>query len=315
MSFANPLLLLGLLAVPLLGLLHAAAGRRRARYPVRFPALGAVKAALGPRPPVWRRHLPALLALLAVASLVGALARPQVTVAVPVERASVMLVTDVSRSMQAVDVAPSRLDAARAAAERFLDEVPAELRVGLVAFSEGAEVVQSPTTAHEDVRLALGLLETIGGTATGAGLDAALDTLEADVAEGRRPPSAIILLSDGSATDGDAQFDAADRARSLGIPIYTVALGTESGQIILPDGRLVRVPPDPAALAEIAERSGGQAFQAQDSDQLDAVYRQLGSQVGTRAEQREITAAFAGAGLLLVLAALGTSTRWRPRLP
>ena len=315
MSFLSPVWLLALLLAPLAVLAHARAQRRRRRYPVRFTAMPALAAVL-PTGPQWRRHVPVGLFALALATLALALARPHTTVAVPVERASVVLVTDVSRSMEATDVQPTRLDAAQAAAASFLDEVPEELRVGLVAFSDTAQSLQTPTTDHDEVRAALETLSPISATATGAGLRTALEDLTRR--EGRqreRPPGAIVLLSDGSATDGNAATEAAQEARRLRIPIFTVSLGTPDGEVTLPDGRRLSVPPDDEALERIATTSGGDAFQAEDADQLDAVYDRLGSQIGTKLEKREITSAFAGGGLVLLLGAVGASLRLGGRLP
>ena len=315
MSLLSPLWLLALLVVPLAVLAYVHAQRRRRRYPVRFTAMPALAAVL-PTGPQWRRHVPMALFALALASLALALARPQATVAVPVERASVVLVTDVSRSMEAVDVRPTRLDAARAAATSFLDEVPDELRVGLVSFSDSAQSLQTPTTDHDEVRAALETLDPLSATATGAGLRTALQDLQRrQRGERERPPGAIVLLSDGSATDGTAAFAAAQEARRLRIPIFTVALGTPDGEVTLPDGRRLSVPPDPEALERIARTSGGDAFQAEDADQLDAVYDRLGSQIGTKQERREVTAAFAAGGLVLLVAAVGASLRLGGRLP
>jgi Ca-activated chloride channel family protein len=310
MSFAAPIFLLALLALPAGAALHALAQRRRRRYAVRFPGTG-VAALAAPVAPRWRRHLPAALLAAGAAALALALARPEATVAVPVEQASVVLVTDTSRSMTATDVRPDRLAAARSAAEGFLDEAPEELRVGAVAFSDTARVVQPPTTDHQQVRGALAGLVADGGTATGDGLDAALRALEPDQGGDRRPPAAVVLLSDGKQTAGRDAVAVAQEAGRLKVPVYTVALGTPDGVV---DGNL-RVPPDPQALAQIAQASGGQAFEASDGDQLTAVYERLGSQLGTREETREITAAFAGAGLLLLGGALVGSVRWLGRLP
>lgn len=315
MSLEAPLFLLGLLLLPLAVGGQMLARRRRRRYPLRFPGVATLAAVL-PGGPDWRRLLPPALLALAVAGLVTALARPHTTVAVPVERASVMLVTDVSRSMEATDVGPTRLAAAQQAAGSFLERVPDELRVGLVAYSEDARTLSTLTARHEEVREALETLEPIAGTATGAGLRAALEQLQPPPgAGGRRPPAAIVLLSDGEASDGDAAFQAAADARRLRVPIYTVALGTPDGEVTLPDGRRVPVPPDPDALERIAETSGGDAFEAEDADQLDGVYERLGSQIGTRKERREITAAFAGGALLLLLGAVAGKLRWSGGLP
>jgi Ca-activated chloride channel family protein len=228
---------------------------------------------------------------------------------VPVQRASVVLVTDCSRSMSATDVSPTRLEAARQAALTFLDKVPKELRVGLVAYSDVAQTLQAPTTNHSAVSSALQSLQPISGTATGAALRTALDDLKlGSDAAAARPPAALVLLSDGSATDGDAADIVAAEAKRVHVPIYTVALGTDSGTIAI-NGQLLRVPPDPDALQRIATESGGEAFRAQDADQLGAVYEKLGSQIGTRPEKREITAFFAGLALVLLGGALVSSLR------
>jgi Ca-activated chloride channel family protein len=313
-SFQAPLALLCLFAVPLAILVHVSAQRRRRRYPVRFPAL-ATLAAVVPSGPQWTRHVPFALFSVALGALALSLARPQHTVKVPVERASVVLVTDVSRSMSATDVSPTRLEAARRAAQNFLDNVPDELRVGLVSFSDIAQTLQTPTTDRDAVRNALETLQPLAGTATGAGLRTALDDLKirADTSA-RRPPAALVLLSDGSATDGQAADQVAAEARRLRVPIYTVALGTPDGTITL-QGQVLRVPPDPEALKRIASASGGEAFRAEDSDQLGAVYDRLGSQIGTKPEKREITAAFAGLALLMLGGAVASSLRLGGRLP
>jgi Ca-activated chloride channel family protein len=313
-SFQAPLALLCLFAVPLAILVHMSAQRRRRRYPVRFPAL-ATLAAVVPSGPQWTRHVPFAFFSVALAALALSLARPQRTVAVPVERASVVLVTDVSRSMSATDVSPTRLEAARRAAQNFLDRVPDELRVGLVSFSDIAQTLQTPTTDRDAVRNALETLQPLAGTATGAGLRTALDDLRIrSDTSARRPPAALVLLSDGSATDGQAADQVAAEAKRLRVPIYTVALGTPDGTITL-QGQVLRVPPDPDALKRIASASGGEAFRAQDSDQLDAVYNRLGSQIGTKPEKREITAAFAGLALLMLGGAVASSLRLGGRLP
>jgi Ca-activated chloride channel family protein len=314
-SFASPLALLCLFAVPLVVLLHVGAGRRRRRYPVRFPALSTLAAVAAPEPR-WSRHLPFALLALAIAALAISLARPERTVHVAVERASVVLVTDISRSMSATDVSPTRLEAARQAALSFLGKVPDQLRVGLVAYSNTAQTLQTPTTDRDAVRSALGVLQPLDGTSTGAGLRTALDELKSGGDRSApRAPAALVLLSDGKATDGTSADQVADEARHLRIPIFTVALGTADGTIVDGNGRLVRAPPDPEALQRIATASGGEAFRAEDSDQLDAVYDRLGSQIGTKPEKREITTAFAGAALLLLGGALAGSLRLGGRLP
>jgi Ca-activated chloride channel family protein len=313
-SFEEPLALLCLAAVPLAILVHLSAQRRRRRYPVRFPALATLAAVAAPEP-AWRRQLPFALFAVAVAALAVSLARPQKTIQVPVERASVVLVTDVSFSMSAVDVSPTRLDAARQAALTFLGKVPSSLRVGLVAFSDAAQTLQTPTTDRTSVSAALETLQPINGTATGAGLRAALDDLRISANRGaRRPPAAIVLLSDGSATDGTAADDVAAEAGRLRVPIYTVALGTPNGTFVR-RGQSRSARPDPAALQRIASESGGTAFRAEDADELGAVYDELGSHLGTKPAKREITTTFAGLALLLLAGAVGSSLWLGGRLP
>jgi Ca-activated chloride channel family protein len=314
MSFASPLALVCLALLPLVVFAHVDAQRRRRRYPVRFTALSPL-AAVAAEEPRWRRHLPFALLALALAALLVSIARPQRTVAVPVERATVVLVTDVSRSMSATDVGPTRLEAARRAAQSFIDKVPDELRVGLVSFSNGAQTLRAPTTNHKAVTAALETLQPQFGTETGAGLQTALDDLKlgGDTSV-RRPPAALVLLSDGAATDRTAAFDVAVQARRQRVPIYTVALGTDEGTITL-NGQLTPVPPDPAALERIASLSGGEAFRAADADQLTAVYDRLGSQLGTEPQKREVTVLFAGAALLLLAAAMASSLALNGRLP
>jgi Ca-activated chloride channel family protein len=314
-SFASPLALMCLAALPLVVFAHYDAQRRRRRYPVRFTALSTL-AAIASEEPWWRRHLPFGLLTLALLALVFSLARPQRTVAVPVERATVVLVTDISRSMSATDVSPTRLEAARRAAQSFLDKVPDELRVGLVSFSDGAQTLRPPTNDHKSVTAALETLQPQFGTATGAGLQTALDDLKLGTdASVHRPPAAIVLLSDGASQTGQDPNTVAQRAKAAGVPIYTVALGTPDGVVQAPDGQLLQVPPDPDALRQIADTSGGRAFTAQDSDALDSVYETLGSRIGTKKEKKEVSAGFAAAGLFLLGGAAFTSLRWRGRLP
>ena len=315
MSLAAPLFLLALLLIPAGLAAQQYARRRRRRYAVRFPAAATV-AAVASAAPAWRRRVPAALLALAATALAFALARPQTTVAVPVERASVMLIMDASRSMLADDVSPTRLEAARDAGLRFLDRVPDKLQVGVVGYSTAPHTILDPTTEHDTVRAALTSLQADGGTATGDAIEVALERLRAQRQEGRTPPSAIILLSDGKTTSGTEPVAVARQAGQQKVPIYTVALGTPDGTVTGgPFQPRIAVPPDPETLRRIAAASGGRAYEVDDADELDRIYERLGSQVGSKPEKREITAAFAGAGLLLLLGAAGTGLRWRGRLP
>lgn len=307
MSFASPLFLLALLVLPAaIGLQRLMAHRSR-RHALRFTGVGTLTGIL-PTVNRRRRHIPAALFLAALAALVLALAKPERTVGVPVERASVTLVTDVSRSMLANDVKPSRLDAARKAGQSFLDNAPRQIQVGSVTFSDRPQTVESPSQDRDEARSVLDGLVADGGTATGDGLQAALDSLDQRPG-GSRTPAAILLLSDGQSTIGRSPVAVAQEAGRRKIPIYTVALGTETAVVPGPNGELLPVPPDPATLKRIADVSGGQAFTAQQSDELSEVYKRLGSQIGEKKEQRQVTAGFAGAGAVLLLLAAGASLR------
>ena len=316
MSFATPLWLLGLALVPLALLAYQASRRRGSRYAVRFTAVPALKVAAAVVP-AWRRHLPAALALAALAALVLALAKPQKTVAVPVERASIMLVTDHSRSMSATDVEPDRLSAAQRAARTFLNQLPDQVRVGVVAFSDTPDAVQAPSADHDQARRIVDGQVADGATATGAALEVAIDALKNDKQNGKRPPSAIILLSDGKTTVPPDPVPVARTAGQLKIPIYTVALGTRDATVPNPNpfGTPLLVAPDPETLRQIAQVSGGKAFTAEDSDSLKSIYKTLGSQLGTKTQKKQITATFAIGGLVLLLGAAFSSLRWAGRLP
>ena len=351
MTFASPLALLALPVVPLVLLALWWARRRPIRYAVRYPALDVLAGVV--QQERRGRWLPAALLLLALTTLLLGAAKPTAQVPVPREEAAVMLVVDVSGSMEADDVEPTRLDAAREAAGRFLDKLPARFQVGLVVFSSQAETLVQPTTDRAAVRDALASLRADGGTAMGDGLSNALDVIEAarqrsngapdsggsgsggsgsggsgsggsgssGTAPGadRAPPAVTLLLSDGANSAGGDPFVQAERARELGVPVYTIALGTEDGVLRRPNGfggtRLQPVPPDPDSLSRIAETSNGRFFRAPTSRNLNQVYESLGSHIGFRTEEREVTVAFAAAALILLAAAGALRARRAARLP
>jgi Ca-activated chloride channel family protein len=317
-SFASPLALLGLLLLPAAALWYLQRQRERRRLADAFAA-PALAASVTPRRPGWRRHVPMLVFAGALAVLVVAAARPRTTVAVPVERASIMLVTDVSGSMLATDVAPNRLTAARQAAERFVDKVPKQVNVGVMQFNQVPQVLQSPTPDRAVARDALGRLRASGGTATGDAVQTAVRVLGTTATNnGKRPPAAIVLLSDGASTRGADPVAAARAAAKQHIPVYTVALGTPGGTITVPrtsGGTATRrVPPDTQSLAQMASVSHGQSYKAADASRLSDVYKRLGSQLGRKRERREITSAFAGGALALVLVGAAMSLTWFGRL-
>ena len=318
MSFAAPGILVALVALPLLLVLYMGEQRRRRAAAAAFAA-PALQPSVAPQRPRWRRHAPMAAIALAIALLVVAAAKPQRTVAVPVERASVMLATDVSGSMTATDIQPSRLVAAKRAARRFVDEVPDRLNVGLLAFNSVPRVLQSPTRDQDVVDAAIDSMQPSGGTATGEAIATATSVLRpASGSGGRRPPAAILLLSDGKSTSGRDAVAAARAARRLGVPVYTVVLGTQQGTITVPraDGSTAtrNVPPDPESLAEIAQVSGGKAYTAQSASGLKEIYESLGSQLGHEKKKREITSAVTGGGIVLMLLGVAMSLRWFGRL-
>lgn len=312
MSFASPIYLAALALVPLALVAHSLSRRRARRYAVRYPGV-ATLAPLLPRVSSWRRIVPLTLFLASLAMLALALARPHATVAVPKEQASIVLVTDVSRSMLAEDVDPSRLEAARAAALSFLEELPEEARVGAVAFSTDPHTVEAPTDDRGEIEDLIDALSADGGTAAGDALAAAVGLVGGPAED--RPPAAIVLLSDGETTTGRDPLPVARQAGRMGIPIHTVALGTRTATITTPDGSLIPVPPDPEAMRRIAELSGGRAFEVDDAGELSGLYEELGSRVATEEEEREITGAFAAGGIVLLLAAAALGTRATARLP
>jgi Ca-activated chloride channel homolog len=291
-TFASPIFLIGLALIPVALVLYVRSQRRSHTF-ASAPLLPSVVR----RRAGWRRHVAVAGYGVAVAALLVALAKPQATIAVPTEQARVMIVTDHSGSMQATDVKPNRLAAAKQAAATFLDALPEKVKAGAVAFNHQADVLQSPTTDHEAVKAAIDAVKPAGGTATGDAITATLNALPG------KAPAAIVLLSDGESVRGTDPVTAAQAAKDRKIPIYTVALGTAEGTIN--DGE--PVPPDTETLAKIAQLTGGQAFTAGDLKKLDQVYKRLGSQVATVKKKREVTGVFAGGALaLMTLSALGS---------
>jgi Ca-activated chloride channel family protein len=315
-TFAAPLLLAGLALVPIVAVAYALAQRRRRRYAVRYTNVDLLATVAGR---AWGRHVPALLALLALAALVVALARPQRTVAAERRQATVVLVTDTSGSMRATDIRPTRLAAAQAAARTFAQDVPDAFRLGLVRFSSVAEQLSEPTTDHARVLAAVNSLRAHGHTAIGDGLALALDSARAPVVDplgGRtRLPAALVLLSDGANTRGQDPLTVAQRAKRFGVRVFTVALGTRTGVLIGRAGKRTPVPPDAPALQTIARDTGGQFFAAPDARRLQSIYAGLATRLSHTRERREVTSAFAGGALALLLAGAAVGLVRGGRLP
>ena len=314
MTFAAPLWLAALALVPAAVAASIQARRRARRYAVRFPAVTTLRLAAGTGTS-WQRRVPAAFALGAIAALALALARPHVSYSAAVNKAAVMLVSDESGSMAATDVQPTRLAAAERAADTLIGELPSTVRVGAIAFSSSPNAVQGPVANHGAARSIIDGQVANGATATGDALELALGLLRGG--DPKHPPSAIVLLSDGAANAGLDVSSVARQARADKISIYTVALGTPGGTLPNPEpfAPPVPVPPDPQLMAQIAELSGGRTFNAQSADELSSIYTHLGSQLGTVTRRREVTAEFAIGGLVLLLLAAATSTRWSGRLP
>jgi Ca-activated chloride channel family protein len=331
-SFEAPALLATLLLVPLAAAGYWLLQRRPPRYAVRYTNLEVLAGVAGRRR-AWRRHVPAALLLAALAALCVAFARPSVTVKAPNERASVVLVVDTSGSMRAGDVKPTRLAAAKSAMRSFLDRAPSSLRVGIVSFSDEAQVVVPPTVDRKQLVQGIDVLGPGFGTALGDGIARAVELARAAAGSGEgggtstaplrdakgRSLASILLLSDGAQTRGLlSPGQGAARAQSAGIPVYTIALGTDGGTILAgPPGQeqVIPVPPDRETLGAIAEYTGAESFDAESAGALQKVYAGLGSRVGREDRPREVTAAFVAAGALLLASAAGFALVGAPRLP
>jgi len=319
-SFGWPIALVGLVLLPLLLVLYLWHERRRTASQAAFGNPDLLPNVID-RAPGRLRYLPLVLLLLALGAIVVGVARPHATVSVPREEATVILAVDVSRSMKATDVEPTRLDAARAAAKAFLAEVPEKFRVGVVSFATRAAVGVPPTEDRSLVEASLDTLRPGEGTAIGdaVALSVQLGRQEREN-DGTVPPRAVLLISDGARDGGRVEpAAAAERARSQGIPVYTVLVGTPDGVVeeTLTGGfrRIIRVPPSPETLQLIAEVSGGEFFTATDGEQLSQVYEDLGSRLGERRESREITDVFAAGAAALLLVGGASSAFFFRRVP
>jgi len=319
-SFESPLALLGLLALPLLVGLRVLAERRRVSEAARF-ANPNLLPNMTDRVPAIRRHLPLALALAALGALVFGVARPRATITVRAEEATVVLAIDTSLSMQANDVAPTRLQAARQAAAAFLEKVPAKFRVGIVAFGTRATVALPPTT---DRQLALTALADLRpGQATALGDAVVLATKlgrNERGSDGSIPPTSVLVISDGANEGGTTTPDAAaQKARAAHVPVTTVVVGTQSGQIqrTLTGGyhEIIRVPASPDTLRQLARTTGGEFFTAASDARLEDVYKRLGSRLGRHKESRQMSDAFGGASAALLLVGSALSALWFRRFP
>jgi len=320
-SFDWPLVLVALAALPLLVALYIDLDRRRVAAQARFGNPDLLPNVVD-RAPGRVRYVPPLLLLVALILLIFGVARPHAMVDVPREEATIVLALDVSRSMKATDVEPTRLDAARIAAKEFVEEVPEKFRVAVVSFATRAAVGVPPTEDRELVNEALDSLSPGEGTAIGDAVALSLRVGRPREAteEEPPPPRAIVLISDGARDGGRVDpAEAAQRAREADVPVYSVLLGSPDGVVEerLPNGlrRIIRVPPSPETLERIAATSGGEFFPAPDTVALAAVYEELGSRLGTKVESREVTDVFAAAAVVLLGVAGGLSVFLFRRVP
>jgi Ca-activated chloride channel homolog len=318
-TFTWPLALVGLAVVPVLVALYIDRDRRRVASQAEFGNPDLLPNVVD-REPGRLRYLPPLIMLVALVFLIVGVARPHATVSVPSEEATIVFALDVSRSMKATDVQPTRLDAARTAAKTFLGEIPEKFRVGVVSFATRAAVGVAPTEDRELVVTALDTLTPGEGTAIGDAVALSLRVGQPQEEGVEAPPRAIVVISDGARDGGQVEpADAAQQAKRRGVPVYTVLVGTPNGTVEerLTGGyrRIIRVPPNPETLQQVAATSGGTFFEAPDAERLSEVYEELGSRLGTREQDREITDVFAAiAGALLLIAGTASAFlfRWVP---
>ncbi len=346
MTYLWPNMLWSLALLPLLVLLYVWLLKRRRKSTVRLASVQVARLALG-KGPGWRRHVPPLLMLLALGALLFSLSRPLATITLPMSERTIMLAMDVSGSMRAEDVKPNRLVASQEAAKTFVKALPHEVKVGVVSFAGTAAVVQAPTTSRDDVIAAIDRFQLQRGTATGSGIILSLATLFPDhgieiqhvtgqrnfpgkpigkkddekdkpkftpVPPGSYTSAAVIMLTDGQRTTGPDPLEAAKMAAERGVRVYTVGMGTTSGEIIGFEGWSMRVRLDEETLKNISTLTHGEYFYAGTAEDLKKVYEGLSSRMVVERKETEITAFFAGAGALLALLAAGLSVWWFGRV-
>lgn len=320
MTFERPLFLLALLVVPALAALWYVNERRRAAQAARFSSLALMPNLLA-RKPGRLRYVPFGIMLLGLTALLVGIARPHATMSVPRKEANVVLAIDVSRSMSAQDVRPTRLGAARKAASEFLDKVPKTYSIALVAFGSRAVVVVPPTTDRTLARQGLATLNSGEGTALGDAIliSAQLGTRHRS-ADGAPVPTSVLVISDGAPQGGrTAPLAAARRAKALNVAVSTVLVGTPNGIVTakLVGGytERIRVPPSPGTLQQVARATGGEFFRAPTATALSDVYERLSTRTGSKKEDREVTDLFAGGAAALLLVGGAVSAALFRRVP
>lgn len=322
MTFRQPALLALIIAPLVLAGVYVAMQFARSKYTLRFTSVDLLHS-VAPRRPGWQRHVSALLMLLALGALVVGLARPAKASRVPKQRGTILMAIDTSGSMAASDVAPTRLKAAEFAARNFVNSVPKGLKVGLLQFDNTARMLVSPTDDHLVVTSAIDNLTIGGGTATASAISQSLATISAlpPDAQGKKAPAAIVLMSDGSPTIGenglepDAAVTAATSAAKIaGVPIDTIAFGTDHGIISL-NGEQIPVPADPQEMGKIASGSGGKSFTAKSGSELNSIYAHIRNSVGYDTVKHDITVWFLALGFVLLLGTSAAGLYWMQRVP
>jgi Ca-activated chloride channel family protein len=314
-TFASPWRLLLLLGVALFLAGYVWLQRRRSAFETRFTQVELL-ASVVPGRTAWRRYLPVGLLVATLVLLTTAFAGPSAAVTVPRDKATVILALDTSTSMLAEDIAPTRFAAAQAAAKSFVDGLPDTFSVGLVSFNFQATVVDAPTTDHKAVDASIDALTLRGGTVIGDGVAAAVKAAASvpTVAGEKAGPVTIVLLSDGINGGGSSVSDAAQQAADAGYPVTTIAYGSDSPTVKLGDQQL-SLPVDTAALADLADTTGGKAYRALTGQQLKAIYADITARAGSKKENRELAAGLTGIGLLSAMAASAASLIWFRVLP
>ncbi len=347
MEFTWPILLVLLLAVPVLVAVYIWAQRRRARFALRYSSLELMRDALGRRSNI-RRHIPPFFFLLGITAMLIGVARPLAVVTVPEQEATVILAIDVSRSMRANDIQPDRLDAAKTAADAFVEKQTPGTRIGVVSFSSSADLVQAPTTDKDAALAAINRLQLGSRTAIGSGILTSLDAIfgtpqtsaeppqveplptlaPTPVPEGFHVPAIIILLTDGRSNTGPLPLDSAQTAANRGVRVFTVGIGTTQGATIQGGGGgrfgfggggrggfAFRADLDETTLQEIATLTDAKYFHATQADQLVSIYQSLNTQLIVTTQRMELTAWFTGAAMLFLLIGGILSLLWFNRLP
>lgn len=315
LSFQQPAML-WLLALPVVFLTaYIALQLRRRQYAARFTNL-ALLDKIVPKRPRWRRHLPTVIILLGLACLACAVAQPFYPVSHGVNRTTVMLAIDISGSMNATDVSPTRIDAAKTAADNFIDSAPDNVNIGIVSFSSTTDLLAPPTQDRASLHQALDTLNAYGATAIGEAIFTSLDAIKQlpPAPDGSPAPARIVLMSDGSTNMGRPNADAEKAAAAQGVQVWTIAFGTPGATLTLPDGTVVDVSVDKAALGEIASATGGRSYSAESAQQINDIYQGIGQSLGYKTEKIDVSAYAAGIAFFLLVLGAGASLFWSSRL-